>query len=236
MADHPLRPATDHRLGRPLPHQQANPTRAPPLAINLSRMPLSRHPAYAVLAEVSLGYPPLMGRFPRATHPCATPPGAETPRSVRLACVKHAASVRSEPGSNSHVQSRQTRHPQGQPLSEGRPVVTGPGPAQSPDPIKGHQTLMTECTRIRMAHHADANRIPSARPTAQEPPPAHPFFTQQCQSATRSAKPPQVHSPKGPAIAGGRLYGPPPITVKPLLKRLAILLAALAADCSGPVG
>jgi hypothetical protein len=108
VADHPLRPATDHRLGRPLPHQQANPTRAPPLAINLSRMPLSRHPAYAVLAEVSLGYPPQEGRFPRATHPCATP-RAET-RSVRLACVKHAASVRSEPGSNSHVQSRQSRH------------------------------------------------------------------------------------------------------------------------------
>ena len=35
-------------------------------------MPLSRQPAYAVLAEVSLGYPPQQGRFPRATHPCAT--------------------------------------------------------------------------------------------------------------------------------------------------------------------
>ena len=72
MADHPLRPATDHRLGRPLPHQLANPTRAPPAAINLSRPSLSRQPAYAVLAEVSLGYPPQQGRFPRATHPCAT--------------------------------------------------------------------------------------------------------------------------------------------------------------------
>ena len=36
MADHPLRPATDRRLGRPLPHQLPNPTRAPPAAINLS--------------------------------------------------------------------------------------------------------------------------------------------------------------------------------------------------------
>ncbi len=35
-ADHPLRPATDHSLGGPLPHQLANPTRAPPRAINLS--------------------------------------------------------------------------------------------------------------------------------------------------------------------------------------------------------
>src|SRR5207247_10792760 len=98
----PLRHATDHFLGRPLPHQHANPTRAPPAAINLS--PVAR--AYAVLAEVSLGYPPQQGRFPRATHPCATPQRAEALRSVRLACVKHAASVRSEPGSNSHVNPR----------------------------------------------------------------------------------------------------------------------------------
>src|SRR5205085_10830517 len=75
VADHPLRPATDHRLGRPLPHQLANPTRAPLGAINLC--PVSRD--HAVLAEVSLGYPPLQGRFPRATHPCATPLGAEAP-------------------------------------------------------------------------------------------------------------------------------------------------------------
>src|SRR4029078_18706 len=32
----PLRPATDRRLGEPLPHQQANRTRAVPSAINLS--------------------------------------------------------------------------------------------------------------------------------------------------------------------------------------------------------
>src|SRR3954451_18785369 len=36
VADHPLRPATDRRLGGPLPHQQANQTRADPSAINLS--------------------------------------------------------------------------------------------------------------------------------------------------------------------------------------------------------
>ena len=40
----------------------------------------------------------------RVTHPCATllGPPKKTVR-VRLACVKHAASVRSEPGSNSPV-------------------------------------------------------------------------------------------------------------------------------------
>src|SRR5256885_8356422 len=32
VADHPLRPATDRRLGRPLPHQPANRPQALPLA------------------------------------------------------------------------------------------------------------------------------------------------------------------------------------------------------------
>src|SRR3712207_4366028 len=41
-----------------------------------------------------------MGTFPRVTHPSATDP--EGP--VRLACVRPAASVRSEPGSNSQVE------------------------------------------------------------------------------------------------------------------------------------
>ncbi len=36
VADHPLKPAIDRRLGRPLPHQLSNLTRATPIAINLS--------------------------------------------------------------------------------------------------------------------------------------------------------------------------------------------------------
>ena len=99
MADHPLRPATDRRLGAPLPHQQANPTRAHPMAMNLSPIPKDR--AYAVLARVSPGYSVPPGRFPRVTHPSATRPEGR----VRLACVKPAASVRSEPGSNSQVEN-----------------------------------------------------------------------------------------------------------------------------------
>lgn len=58
--------------------------------------------SYAVLAAVSRSYPPLTGMFPCVTHPCAT---LLIPKDflVRLACVRHAASVRSEPGSNSNV-------------------------------------------------------------------------------------------------------------------------------------
>jgi hypothetical protein len=42
-----------------------------------------------------------LGRFPRVTHPSAT----LHCWSVRLACVRPAASVRSEPGSNSQIES-----------------------------------------------------------------------------------------------------------------------------------
>lgn len=62
---------------------------------------------HAVLAPVSRSYPPPMDRSLRVTHPSATNPE----RFVRLACVKHAASVRSEPGSNSQV------HPRSQPMA-----------------------------------------------------------------------------------------------------------------------
>ncbi|CAN6446790.1 unnamed protein product [Victoria cruziana] len=61
VANHPLGPATDHRLA------------------------------------VSSCCPPPKGRFLRViTHP-----PLETPLPIRLACVKHAASVHPEPGSNS---------------------------------------------------------------------------------------------------------------------------------------
>jgi hypothetical protein len=39
------------------------------------------------------------GRFPSVTHPCAT--GEDLSSPVQLACVRHPASVPSEPGSNS---------------------------------------------------------------------------------------------------------------------------------------
>src|SRR3979490_2640322 len=60
--------------------------------------------SYAVLDPVSQAYPTVQGRLPTCYSPVrrsCTPKGL----TARLACVKHAASVRPEPGSNSPSKS-----------------------------------------------------------------------------------------------------------------------------------
>ena len=99
---------TNKLIGRRLLHR-----RLAPLALRL----------HAVLAGVSPGYPTPMDRSLRVTHPSAT--DQSCPQSVRLACVKHAASVRSEPGSNSQVHpsphpsqdKNQNEHPKPNPVT-----------------------------------------------------------------------------------------------------------------------
>ena len=57
---------------------------------------------HAVLPRVSTGYPPSRGRSPTCYSPVRHSRGhIATALAVRLACLKRAASVRSEPGSNS---------------------------------------------------------------------------------------------------------------------------------------
>ena len=58
---------------------------------------------YAVLAPVSRGYPPLKGRLVTCYSPGRHFTQGLLPFLVRLACVKRAASVDSEPGSNSRL-------------------------------------------------------------------------------------------------------------------------------------
>ena len=105
MTGRALTPATRHRLGRPLPHQLADRPRAHPTARASMRGPLSRSaskPApHAVLAQVSLGYPPLSGRSLTCYSPVRRFTHSRRSFLARLACVRHAASVRPEPGSNS---------------------------------------------------------------------------------------------------------------------------------------
>ena len=74
-----------------------------------------------------------------------------SPQSVRLACVKHAASVRSEPGSNSHV------HPDVIPNRPGQtPRRTQPQPPDTPSLITLNARL-----RKRSASSRRRPRIPS---------------------------------------------------------------------------
>jgi hypothetical protein len=86
VADRPLRPATDRRLGRPLPHQQANPPRARPWSeaeATFSNRPEEQlgHP---VLIRVSPGYPDTKGGLPTCYSPVRRFPPPEGGFSLDL--------------------------------------------------------------------------------------------------------------------------------------------------------
>ena len=102
----------------PIPSQEAS--RSPPLA----RRGCPR-PPHSVLAPLSGRYPQRQGRLPILSSPFrhshqANPIAIHGSDPVRLACLIHAASVRSEPESNS--QTKQKREP----LPFGPPRVGGP--------------------------------------------------------------------------------------------------------------
>lgn len=111
MADHPLRPATDRRLGEPLPHQLANRARAPLGTAAFKNRPpfLARPEGLASVCGISSGFPKLFPTPRQVTHVLLTrSPLYSRPEGhfrARLACIRHAASVHSEPGSNSPVES-----------------------------------------------------------------------------------------------------------------------------------
>src|SRR5207247_127262 len=96
VADRPLRPATDRRFGELLPHQLANQPQTHPLAPSyesFARLPEPMRYCRRFLAGI-----PHQGE---GIHVLLTrPPLPQLPEGVRLACVRHAASVYPEPGSN----------------------------------------------------------------------------------------------------------------------------------------
>ena len=107
MADRPLRPATRRCLGEPLPHQLADRPRDPPGAPE----PFLSAPCDALrVLGINPGFPGLFPSPGQVSHVLRTrSPLSHWDRSpgiVRLACIKHAASVRPEPGSNSPSRSR----------------------------------------------------------------------------------------------------------------------------------
>ena len=101
MAVHPLRPATDRRLGGPLPHQLANQTRG---HLSAHKALMYRPCDPYMLCGISSRFQLLSPTERQVPHALLTRSPLSDPRRnhpVRLACVRHAASVRPEPGSNS---------------------------------------------------------------------------------------------------------------------------------------
>ena len=103
MADRPLKPATHRRLGKPLPYQLANGTQTPPSAHKAFKYTTCVMHCYPVLALLSKSCPRLKGRLSTRYSPVRHFNCSRRNFLVRLACVRHAASVRPEPGSNSQV-------------------------------------------------------------------------------------------------------------------------------------
>ena len=103
MADLPLRTAIDHCLGKPLPHQLAN---RPSTNLSASGLAVPNFPPQRLFG-ISSSFDELSptNRFVSMYYSPVrhSPSGIATYAAVRLACVKHAASVQSEPGSNSSV-------------------------------------------------------------------------------------------------------------------------------------
>ena len=112
VGDHPLRPPTRHRLGRPLPYQLPDGTRTPPEAAPTpfgNRNPLLKRPL-TLLSTWGISRPfgllsPSSGQVIHALL-ARSPLGAQQVLLLavllaRLACVRRTASVHPEPGSNS---------------------------------------------------------------------------------------------------------------------------------------
>jgi hypothetical protein len=66
VGDHPLRPPTDRRLGRPLPHQLANQTQAPPIAPGCPSFPPK---SICGISPSFLGLSPSTGQIPTCYSP-----------------------------------------------------------------------------------------------------------------------------------------------------------------------
>ena len=98
MAVHPLRPATYHRLGEPLPHQLANRTQSSPAAhIAFIRETCESR----IISGISIRFQMLSQTAGQVLYALLTRPPPSPEGSSRLACVKHSVSVHPEPGSNS---------------------------------------------------------------------------------------------------------------------------------------
>jgi hypothetical protein len=100
--------------------------------------------------------------------------------SVRLACVKRAASVRSEPGSNSQIEPPDTR----------------PKPGTREDPgtfYTGRKQIPPSTASTLPCHGSERRTHPRSSEDAQtaKTPPAHPLFTSTDLSKEQPMRPPE---------------------------------------------
>ena len=98
MAVHPLRPATHHCLGGPLPHQPANGTQSSLLAHLAFMIPPCEK---TIISGISIRFQMLSRSKRQVLYALLTRAPPKSEDSSRLACVKHSVSVHPEPGSNS---------------------------------------------------------------------------------------------------------------------------------------
>ena len=105
VGDHPLRSPTRHRHGEPLPRHPADGPQPPPKAPNLPVQPFaSTGPPVLALSRISRRFQRLSRSSGQVSYVLRTRAPLSTSLKklpVRLACVRHAANVHPEPGSNS---------------------------------------------------------------------------------------------------------------------------------------
>ena len=160
MADHPLRPATDRRLGRPLPHQLPNRTQAAPKA----------HHCFVPqdICGISPSFPglsPTSGHIPTRYSPVRRSP-----------CEARDLHVLSMPPAFTLSQDQTLRFIHHQipkdPAAPNRPALTlltddFPTIPRSPDTKPNH----TQGTRPSQAQHPGADR--ASHPLTSSPPTSH---------------------------------------------------------------
>lgn len=169
---------------------------------------------HAVLPHVSMGYTPPRDRSPTCYSPVRHSPqplAGSVP--VRLACLIRAASVRSEPGSNSQVMILSNDADR----SRSRVRITHltrfdrtSVPSQARRPTE-HLSVMQKGT-LASDSLLDCLTSRSRETMASEPPPTFPFLQSQCQRArlvqkNRFFSVVSSAAPRSSASARGRFIG-----------------------------
>ena len=203
---------TNKLIGRePIPHQK-----------NLSTNPHAKASEYPVLAPVSGRYPKEGGRLLTCYSPVRhSSTQQKLGFSVRLACVKHAASVRPEPGSNSPNKNKNVKAQKNQPTKQGQPAIPTKNTQKQKTGIKQKQTntlssSQTTPTHPRQPNHKaqpptavnhhhkptgprrQVNNLPTPTPKVK-PKQRDPQHTQQNPTNTTKTRP----QPRAPAPASG---------------------------------